>query len=153
MWTKCVHHPESQRISQIPSAVLILLIFISSRNLSTRDRRGRGGPHLRAPGGHASLSDDGLASMGDPERGETTLDGSLEPDLSQCSVTLFGLHTGFLSLVSEGTEGVLGSLCISQPTNRGRWSPNIESVSARGFCLLNGSFSPPRKVLAHREFG
>lgn len=97
----CLYHPESQRTSQIPPAVLILLIFISSRNLSTRDCRGRGGPHLRAPGGHASLSDDGLASMGDPERGETALDRSMELHSSQCSVTLVYIQGSLVRFLKE----------------------------------------------------
>ncbi|TKS65559.1 hypothetical protein D9C73_028007 [Collichthys lucidus] len=43
-------------------------IFVSSRNLPERDCRGGGGPHLRAPGGHASHSDHGFTGLGDPQR-------------------------------------------------------------------------------------
>lgn len=64
--------------SDSPSGLLIASIFVSSRILPERDRRGGGGRHLWAPGGHASHSDHGFTGLGDPQRGETAWTGYID---------------------------------------------------------------------------
>lgn len=41
--------------------------FVLPRNLPEWDLRGGGGPYLWTSGGHAALSADGLAGLGDPQ--------------------------------------------------------------------------------------
>lgn len=63
----------------VANPLLISTLLVSSRNLPEWDCRGRGGPVLRAPGGHASLGIHRFSSLGDPQRGKEVPGAVLRP--------------------------------------------------------------------------